>query len=81
MLAVFLLNGGARGVALQAIPEGARGLTKAHMGAILGVATLGVGAEVGVLVQLQDRFRGLLVPGPPPHNMVETSHLGSRSSL
>lgn len=46
MLAVFLLNGGARGVALQAIPEGARGLTKAHMGAILGVATLGVGAEV-----------------------------------
>ena len=75
---VFPLNGVALEVALQAFPiaEEAQGLTKVHLGAILGIATQGALAEVGVLVQLQDRFQGLLVLGLHllDHEMLGTSN-------
>lgn len=50
ILGVFLLNGGAQGVALQVFPLviGAQGLTKFHLGTTLDTATPGAEAEVGV---------------------------------
>lgn len=50
ILGVFLLNGGAQGVALQVYPlvVGAQCLTKFHLGTTLDTATPGAEAEVGV---------------------------------